>query len=75
MPILSRRTVAALAVSFGLLGVLGFAAPGRAAADNSNLVQALRAGGLSSWSGTARPSRIRQTPIRSASKTSLPSEI
>jgi hypothetical protein len=46
MPILSRRTVAALAAFFGLLAASGFAAPGRAAGDNSNVVQALRAGGL-----------------------------
>jgi cytochrome b561/phosphohistidine phosphatase SixA len=46
MPILSRRTVAALAVSLGLLGVLGFAVQSRAATDNNNVVQALRAGGI-----------------------------
>src|SRR5499426_481405 len=46
MAILSRRTVAALAAFCGLLAVSGFAAPGRAAGDNSNVVQALRAGGL-----------------------------
>jgi broad specificity phosphatase PhoE len=46
MPILSRRTLAALAVSSGLFGVLGFAMPGRAAADNANVVQALHAGGI-----------------------------
>src|SRR3974377_2249751 len=46
MPILSRRTVAALAVSLGLLGVLGFAVQSRAATDNNNVMQALRAGGL-----------------------------
>jgi broad specificity phosphatase PhoE len=45
MPILSRRTVAALAASFSLLGGLGFVAPGLAAPDNANIVQALRAGG------------------------------
>ena len=50
MPILSRRTVAALAASFSLLAVLGFAVP-RAAADNPaaknmEIAQALRAGGL-----------------------------
>ena len=45
MPILSRRTVAALAASFSLLSVLGFAVP-RAAADNMEIAQALRAGGL-----------------------------
>src|SRR5262245_66678208 len=46
MPILSRQTVAALAALFGLLAALGFAVPGRAAGDNTNLVQALRAGGF-----------------------------
>jgi phosphohistidine phosphatase SixA len=46
MPILSRRTVAALAVSFGLLGVLSFAVQSRAATDNNNVMQALRAGGI-----------------------------
>src|SRR6516225_1642044 len=46
MPILSRRTVAALAVSLSLLGVLGFVVQSRAATDNNNLVQALRAGGI-----------------------------
>src|SRR6516162_2083204 len=46
MPILSRRTLAALAVSSGLFGVLGFATPGRAASDNTNIVQALHAGGM-----------------------------
>ena len=45
MPILSRRTVAALAASFSLLALLGFAVP-RAAADNMEIAQALRAGGL-----------------------------
>jgi phosphohistidine phosphatase SixA len=42
MPILSRRTVAALA----LLGVFGFAVPQHAAADNINVVQALHAEGI-----------------------------
>ena len=46
MPILSRRTVAALAASLGLLGVLGFAVQSRAATDNNNVMQALRAGGI-----------------------------
>jgi broad specificity phosphatase PhoE len=50
MPILSRRTVAALAASFSLLAVLGFAVP-QAAADNPatknmEIAQALRVGGL-----------------------------
>ena len=46
MPTLSRRTVAAFAAPFGLLAALGFAIPGRAAADDTNIVQALRAGGF-----------------------------
>src|SRR6516225_5797738 len=46
MPILTRRTVAALVASFSLLAVPGFATPGHAASDNINLVQSLRAGGL-----------------------------
>jgi phosphohistidine phosphatase SixA len=44
MFILSRRTVTALAVSFGLLAMLGIAVPDPAAADD--MAQALRAGGL-----------------------------
>ena len=44
MPVLSRRTVAALAVSLGLL--LGFAVQSRAATDNNNVMQTLRAGGI-----------------------------
>jgi len=46
MPILSRRTLATLAASFGLLAMLGFTMPGRVAADSANVVQALRAGGF-----------------------------
>src|SRR3984957_14326297 len=46
MPILSRRTVAVLAASIGLLTALSFAVPDRAAADNMEIAQALRAGGL-----------------------------
>jgi len=46
MPVLSRRIVVALVASFGLLAGLGFAVPGRAAGDNTNLVQELRAGGF-----------------------------
>jgi phosphohistidine phosphatase SixA len=45
MPVLSRRTVAALAVSLGLLGVLSFTVQSRATTDDNNVVQALRAGG------------------------------
>jgi hypothetical protein len=47
--ILSKRTVAALAVSLGLLGFPGFAGQSRAATDNNNVVQALRAGGSGHW--------------------------
>jgi len=46
MPILSRRIVAALAASFGLLAGLAFAVPAGAAGDNTKLVQELRAGGF-----------------------------
>ena len=46
MPVLSRRIVVALVASFGLLAGLSFAVPGRAAGDNTNLVQELRAGGF-----------------------------
>ena len=46
MPILSRRTAIALAASLGLLAALGSAAPGRAAGDDTGVVQTLRAGGL-----------------------------
>jgi len=45
MPILSRRTVAALTASFSLLAALGFTVP-RATADSTGIAQALRAGGL-----------------------------
>jgi broad specificity phosphatase PhoE len=44
MPILSRRTVAAIAASVGVLAVLDFT--GRAAADDMEIAKALRAGGL-----------------------------
>ena len=44
MSTLSRRTVTALAVSFGLFAMLGIAVPGPAAANDTE--QALRAGGL-----------------------------
>jgi phosphohistidine phosphatase SixA len=43
---LSRRTVATLAVIFGLSALLGFAAGGPAAANDTDIAQALRAGGL-----------------------------
>jgi Histidine phosphatase superfamily (branch 1) len=44
---LPRRTITALVVSFGLsAALLGAAAPGSAAADNMDIAQALRAGGL-----------------------------
>ena len=43
---LSRRTVTALAVSFGLSAMLGIAMPSPAAAADKDLAQLLRAGGL-----------------------------
>ena len=44
---LPRRTITALVVTFGLsAAMLGAAAPGSAAADNMDIAQALRAGGL-----------------------------
>jgi phosphohistidine phosphatase SixA len=43
---LSKRTIAALVLSFGLSAMLGAAVPGSAAADNTDIAQALRAGGL-----------------------------
>jgi phosphohistidine phosphatase SixA len=43
---LSRRTVAALAVSFGLFAIPGIAVPSPAAADNREIAQVLRAGGF-----------------------------
>ena len=43
---LPRRTVTALAVSFGLFAMLGTAVPDPAAADDKDIAQALRAGGL-----------------------------
>ena len=46
MPTLSRRTVATLAASAGLLAAFGFATAGRVAADDTNIVKALRAGGF-----------------------------
>jgi broad specificity phosphatase PhoE len=46
VPILSRRNAAAFAASFATLAVLGFASPQRAAADDADVVKALRAGGL-----------------------------
>jgi len=45
MPILSRRSVVAVATFCALLAASGFAMPDRAAADNINLLQSLRAGG------------------------------
>ena len=46
MPTLSRRTVATLAASVGLLAALGFAVAGHVAADDTNIVKPLRAGGF-----------------------------
>jgi broad specificity phosphatase PhoE len=43
---LSRRIVTALALACGLSAVLAVAAPGPAAADDKDIAQALRAGGL-----------------------------
>src|ERR1700693_1666725 len=43
---LSRRTITGLVVSFGLSAMLGTAVPRSAAADNMDIAQALRAGGL-----------------------------
>jgi broad specificity phosphatase PhoE len=43
---LSRRTITALVISFGLSAILGTAAPRSGAADNMDVAQALRAGGL-----------------------------
>ena len=43
---LSKRAIAALVVSFGLSAMLGAVGPGSAAADNTDIAQALRAGGL-----------------------------
>src|SRR5438552_5835999 len=42
----SRRAVATLALAGGLCALLGVAAPGAAAADDKELAQALRGGGL-----------------------------
>src|SRR5690348_8747399 len=46
MPILSRRSIVAVATFCGLLAASGFAVPARAAADNLNVLQSLHAGGL-----------------------------
>src|SRR5580692_13174855 len=43
---LSKRTIAALVLSFGLSAMLGAGVPGSAAADNTDIAQALRTGGL-----------------------------
>jgi broad specificity phosphatase PhoE len=43
---LSRRSVTAVAVSFGLFAILGIAVPGPAVADNKDIAQVLRAGGV-----------------------------
>jgi broad specificity phosphatase PhoE len=42
----SRRTIAALALSCGLLATLGIAEPGFALAENKDIAQVLRAGGF-----------------------------
>ena len=46
MPVLSRRTVVALGASLGVLAAVGFTVPRCVAADDANIVQALRAGGF-----------------------------
>ena len=46
MPTLSRRTVATLATSVGLLAALGLAVADHAAAEDTDIVNALRAGGF-----------------------------
>ncbi|HMA73561.1 MAG TPA: hypothetical protein VKP67_19060 [Xanthobacteraceae bacterium] len=46
MPTLSRRTATSLAVSFGMFAMLGVAAVDPAAADDKEIAQTLRAGGL-----------------------------
>ena len=46
MLVLSRRTVATLALAGGLLGAISLAAPISAAADDIDVANALRAGGL-----------------------------
>jgi len=43
---ISRRTITALAASFGLSAMLAMAVPSAATADDKDLAQALRAGGL-----------------------------
>lgn len=43
---LSRRTIAALGIILGLTAILGIAVPSPAAANDKDIVQALRAGGL-----------------------------
>jgi phosphohistidine phosphatase SixA len=43
---LSKRTITALVITLGMSGVLGAAVQGPAVADNTNIAQALRAGGL-----------------------------
>src|SRR6201995_308576 len=46
MPILSRRSIVAVATFCTLLAASGLAMPDRASADTINLLQSLRAGGL-----------------------------
>lgn len=46
MPTLSRRSINALAASLGLSAMLAVAVPGAGAADDKDIAQALRAGGL-----------------------------
>ncbi len=46
MPTLLRRAAAGVAALFGVLALIGVAAPQPAAADDADLIRALRAGGL-----------------------------
>jgi broad specificity phosphatase PhoE len=46
MSTLSKRTLIAVAASLGLTGMLGIALPGRAVANDREIVQVLRGGGL-----------------------------
>jgi broad specificity phosphatase PhoE len=46
MSILSKRTAAIAAASFGMLALIAFSAPQRASADDADVIKALRAGGL-----------------------------
>jgi hypothetical protein len=61
---LSRRTVAALAVSFGAVAMPGIVVPSLAAADNKEIAQVLRAGGLIVFRhGATFPDRADSDPL------------